>query len=192
LKPRIKDSTRYMDSNNWGEIERGWVFEAAMLYSPSDTYRPLSFFRPDEDNPDRGSIVYEFGDFAPKKDPVTGEYQQEENRSVVIGIKPRKVIVLSNNIINHSKEWKYIMVAPMFRTYEYESFFDDVISGRHPYFAYFPKVEHGTTLHRHVDVSQTISIHKGVLLERKEKVPELTMELIEELLIENMSLGSIE
>ncbi|WP_339199801.1 hypothetical protein [Aeribacillus sp. FSL k6-2211] len=38
--------TGFLNKENWKQIERGYEFEAAILY-PSDTKRPLSFFIPE-------------------------------------------------------------------------------------------------------------------------------------------------
>lgn len=186
-----RNSTRYMLKSNWHEIERGHVFEAAMLYSPSDTNRPLYFFEEDAPNSTTGSVVQRTGDFAPKK--IGGVYAAKQQK-LVIGIKPRRVVVVSSNKINKNRDFEYIMVAPVFTIKpedEKKAGYQKILDDDHPYFVYFPRTAAGGKLiKRYIDISQLISIHKGILLEKKEIVPADRMELLEDLLIENMDLSA--
>ncbi|KRE82431.1 hypothetical protein ASG89_14330 [Paenibacillus sp. Soil766] len=180
-----------MSKSNWHEIKRGHVFEAAMLYSPSDTNRPLYFFEEDGPNSTTGSIVQRVGDFAPKK--IGRTYAAKQQR-MVIGIKPRRVVIISNDKINKHHDYDYIMVAPMFTFHpgdEKKPGYQKILDDDHPYFVYFPReIEPGKILKRYIDVSQLISIHKGILLEQKEVVPADRMELLEDLLIDNLDLAA--
>lgn len=185
-----RSTSRYMNKDHWGEIQRGHVYEAAMLYSPSDTSRPLKFFKPNESDNTKGSVVEEIGDFGPIE--IDGELKAKE-QYVVIGVKSRKVIVISNDKINQDPNWDYIMVVALFtvdQSFKQRADYQAMLNDDHPYFVYCPKkLINGKTIERYADISQLISVHKGVLIHKVEPLPPDRLELIEDLIIENMNLS---
>ncbi|SFJ64719.1 hypothetical protein SAMN02799624_05358 [Paenibacillus sp. UNC496MF] len=86
------------------------------------------------------------------------------------------------------------MVAPIFTIKpddEKKPGYQKIIDDDHPYFIYVPRtLPDGKVLKRYIDVSQLISIHKGILLEKKEVLETDRMGLLEDLLIENLDLGA--
>lgn len=183
---------RYLDKNFWSEIERGYEFDAAMLYSPSDTTRPLTFFIPTSEDGLIGRLEQKTGDFSPIK--VDGKFRAVE-QLVATPIKPRKVIIMSDNQINQSQDFDYIIVCPIFTIYDEDKskpWYKLVKADKHPFFIYLPKTvrkqEKHDILERYVDISQMISIHKGILLKKQNQVPTDRMQLIEDNLIVMLSL----
>lgn len=177
----------FLAKKSWEHIERGYEFEAAMFY-PSDTKRPLSFFIPESEGSTKGEIIIRVGDFSPKM--VEGTKRALEQK-IVMTIKPRRVVILSSNEINKSKEYEYILVAPINTIKESEKtkdWYSKLKDDEHPIFTYLPNV----SLERYVDLSQTVSIHKSLLLRKLQEVPEQRMEVIEENLLQCLSLGIID
>lgn len=184
--------TRYMNKAHWNEIQRGYVFDAAMLYSPSDTSRPLSFFEPDPSDPQSGKVVRKMGEFDPvyvDGQPVSKEMQ------LVIGMKLRKVVILTADTINHNVDFDYIMVAPIFTLHksdESKPDYNDIITDNHPFFIYAPKRNGAKLIRRYVDVSQVLSIHKGALIRRVEMLPIDRFELVQDRLASVFDLADTE
>ncbi|MDQ0233083.1 type II toxin-antitoxin system PemK/MazF family toxin [Metabacillus malikii] len=105
--------------------------------------------------------------------------------------KPRNVIILTSNEINHSEEYLYVLVAPINTIKEYEKekdWYSILKDDEHPIFTYLPKGDN----ERYVDLSQTVSIHKSLLLKKLNKVPEERWNIVEENLLQCLSLGLIE
>ncbi|MCM3442963.1 type II toxin-antitoxin system PemK/MazF family toxin [Metabacillus halosaccharovorans] len=180
--------SNFLTKSSWGNIERGFEFEAAMLY-PSDTQRPLSFFIPDEPGSNKGEIQTDIGDFSPVR--VGGRRPQAREQMVVMTIKPRRVVVLSNDEINQSTEFEYILVAPINTIKDEEKtrdWYNKLINDEHPIFTYLPN----GNLDRYADLSQTVSIHKSLLLRKLRPLEDPRMEVLDENLIQCLSLGIIE
>ncbi|MFS0643668.1 type II toxin-antitoxin system PemK/MazF family toxin [Siminovitchia sp. 179-K 8D1 HS] len=177
----------FINKERWKEIERGFEFEAAMLF-PSDAKRPLSFFVPDEGNAKRGSITTEIGDFSPIK---VGETFKANTQQIVMNIKPRKVVVLSSDEINKNENFEYILVAPINTikpNQKIKDWYKQLISDRNPIFTYLPK----GNLDRYIDLSQTIGIHKSLLLKKYSYIGKERMEILENDLLQCLSLGIID
>ncbi len=177
----------FLNKTSWGNIERGYEYEAAILY-PSDTRRPLSFFIPDVEGSSNGKIISSVGNFKPQK--IDGKYQAKE-QMVVMNIKPRKVVILSSDEINKNTDFEYILVAPINTVKSNEKVKDWyrlLIEDEHPIFTYLPK----NNLDRYVDLSQIASIHKSLLLQKYGEVSSERMEILETNLLQCLSLGVIE
>jgi mRNA-degrading endonuclease toxin of MazEF toxin-antitoxin module len=175
--------SNFIDKASWKYIDRGFEFEAAMVY-PSDTKRPLSFFVPDPTNPNKGVIHENIGNFAPVNN-------QAIEQKIVMTIKPRRVVILSDDEINHMEDYEYILVAPINTIKRYEKqkeWYKKVIQDNHPIFAYLPN----GNLERYVDLSQTTTIHKSLLLRKLSQVPPDRMDVLEQTLLECLSLGIVE
>ena len=180
--------SEFLEKTNWHKIKRGSEYDAALIY-PSDTKRPLSFFEPNNNNnPLEGKIVRGIGDFSANF--VEGK-PQASVQQIVMQIKPRKVVVLSNDEINESPLYEYIQVAPINTIKDHErqkEWYKLLKEDGHPIFAYIPNGR----LERYVDLSQTMSIHKSLLLKYHKKVNEDRMEIIEDTLLQLYSLGLFE
>lgn len=182
----VNKLTGFLNRENWKQIERGYEFEAAILY-PSDTKRPLSFFIPNKNNPLEGKIVDQIGNFSPEI--IEGRPRAREQQ-VVVTIKPRKVIIVTNNIINQNEEFEYILIAPINTiklSEKSKDWYEKLIYDEHPIFTYIPK----GNIERYVDLSQIMTIHKSLLLTKYDKIPDERMELIDENLLQCLSLGII-
>jgi hypothetical protein len=182
-------SLRYLNKDNWTEIQRGFIFEAIMFY-PSDTKRPLTFFIPDAGSPDKGSAVQAVGNFNAQK--VNGIFQAVEQKAIVT-LKPRKVVILSNDVLNQEEEFEFIQVAPIMSLTQRDKskdWFKMVQNDTHPIFVYLDSSITGKECY--VDLSETMSIHKGTLLRKLNEVPEPRLTVIEEHLAECLSLGYVE
>jgi mRNA-degrading endonuclease toxin of MazEF toxin-antitoxin module len=177
----------FLTKQSWGDIERGFEYNAAMFY-PSDTKRPLSFFIPESEGSNKGEIKNHIGDFKPII--VNGKHQAKE-QLVVMTIKTRRVVVLSNDEINQESGFEYILVAPINTIKPNErskDWYSKLKEDEHPIFSYLPNGEY----ERYVDLSQTVSIHKSLLLKKHNQVNSDRMEVIENNLLQCLSLGIIE
>ncbi|MGG4412155.1 type II toxin-antitoxin system PemK/MazF family toxin [Niallia taxi] len=176
--------SNFLNKREWDKIERGYEFEAATPY-PSDTKRPLSFFVPDSKDPTLGKVVSSTGDFSPSRSGGAREQQ------IIMTIKPRKVVVISSDEINRNSDFEYILVAPIntIKPYEKErEWYKKLIKDEHPIFTYLPKGD----LDRYVDLSQSMSIHKTLLLKKYRAVSEDRMDVLDDNLVQCLSLGIIE
>ena len=106
---------------------------------------------------------------------------------------------MSENKINQSQDFDYIMVCPIFTIYEQDKrkpWYHLVKADKHPFFIYLPKTVRKQNkeelLERYVDISQMISIHKGILIKKQNQVPADRMQLIEDNLIVMLSLADEE
>lgn len=177
----------FLEKVSWKYIERGYEYEAAMLY-PSDTKRPLSFFISENEDSNKGEIVDSIGDFNPIR--VNGRLQAKEQK-VVVTVKPRRVVVLTDNEINKLEDFEYILVAPINTIKEHEKrkdWYSKLKDDEHPIFTYVPN----GNIERYVDLSQTVSIHKSLLLHKKQEIAPDRMVVLEENLLQCLSLGIIE
>ncbi|MFH6684611.1 type II toxin-antitoxin system PemK/MazF family toxin [Bacillus amyloliquefaciens] len=177
----------FLTKEKWGNIERGTEYVAAFMF-PSDTKRPLSFFIPEPTNPKKGSLESSIGDFRPKY--VEGK-PQAQVQQVVVSIKPRNVVVISSDEINHSEEFEYILVAPINTIKANErnrDWYALLTDDEHPIYTYLPKAD----IERYVDLSQTVSIHKSMLLGKRDQVDKERWSILEENLLYCLSLGIID
>lgn len=180
--------SNFLRRDSWREIERSYIFDAAIFY-PSDTKRPLKFFVPSEEDENKGTLITAIGDFKPKH--VDGRWQAIEQQ-VVVNLKPRKVVVLSNNEINHNEEFEYILVAPIMSVHEHDkkkSWYQRMKADNHPFFLHLPETVTGRECY--VDLSELTSIHKGMLLNKLNCVPDERLDVLHELLSECLDLGII-
>lgn len=125
----------FINPANWREIEKGYFFQAAMYYL-SDTKQPLRFLKSNGD----GSFIIETknGDF----DPVIKEGKKKAlEQDIIITVKPRQVVVLSNDLINQSNKFEYIQVAPVLGLCYKDSiknWYNELINDKLEGFAYIP------------------------------------------------------
>ncbi|MCZ2259851.1 type II toxin-antitoxin system PemK/MazF family toxin [Sporosarcina sp. G11-34] len=177
----------FLDKEKWSEIKRGFEFEAAMIF-PSDTKRPLSFFKPDLDDPSKGIITRGIGDFSAQK--IDGIFRANTQK-IVVSIKPRKVVVLSSDIINEGESFEYILVAPINTIKEREkskAWYSLLTADNHPIFTFLPNKR----FPRYIDLTQTIGIHKSLLLKKYGYIGDERLEMLDSNLLECLSLGIIE
>lgn len=156
---------RFLDRDNWNEIKRGHVFDAVSYYN-TDTRRPLTFFIPDEiqqeDRPITGKLVESIGEFASIE--VDGVLKSKEHR-VVVGMKQRRVVVLSNNRFSQDNSYEYIYVAPIMSVHDKDrgkKWYSKMLIDEHPTNIYVPRHDDG--YERYISLAQITSIHKGSLL----------------------------
>ncbi|KEF38952.1 hypothetical protein M670_01768 [Schinkia azotoformans MEV2011] len=172
----------FIDKSNWKYIKRGYFFQAAMYYL-SDTEQPLRFLVSN----DEGvlSIEERNGDF----DPIILENgkKQAKEQDIIITVKPRQVIILSDDKINESEQFEYIQIAPVLGISDkdivkpwYRKIQEDNLTG----FAFIPRGENGIK----VDLTQVTSIHKSMLLEKQSKVPTERMAFIDSQIVELLDL----
>ncbi|WP_027417684.1 type II toxin-antitoxin system PemK/MazF family toxin [Aneurinibacillus terranovensis] len=179
----------FRDKDNWFFIERGKVFQAAMYYL-SDTKRPLSFFIPDNDDKYRGTIFGMDGDFSPEfKD---GKYSAKEHE-VIFKIKPRPVVIVSNDTNNQS-DYEYVQIAPIMGLSEDDKqngqFYTELKEDRHPLFVFLPEnCTKGISKESYIDVSELTSIHKSLLLKMEGKLPNERIEMTEQRILDWLDIG---
>lgn len=174
--------SKFVNPEKWKEIKRGYFYQAAMYYL-SDTEQPLRFV--DKSDNHTYTINKKIGNF----DPVTvdGKLRAVE-QDIVITVKPRQVIVLSNNKLNQSKQFEYVQVLPVFSlSYENskQGWYSKLVQDIHLGFAYLPRRK-GFGLA--VDLTQVSTIHKSLLLRKQSKVPYDRMTFIESQLLELLDL----
>lgn len=173
--------SKYIDSANWGEIEKGYYYQAAM-YFLSDTEQPLRFIEEDED----GNLSFHrrVGDFSPQT--IDGKHRAVEQK-IAITLKPREVIVLSNNNLNQSQDYEYIQVAPVMGI-------KDTDKAKPIYLKLKADKEAGSVLidkgNNEIEVvlTQISTIHKSLLLRKRSKVPTERMRLIESRILDILDL----
>ncbi len=175
--------SEFINPEKWKNINRGYFYQAAMYYL-SNTEQPLRFLEfNDEENSYK--IVQRYGDFSPVK--VEGRKRAVE-QDIVITLKPRQVILISNDRINQNKDFEYVQVLPVFGlTYQDSNrpWYQDLKNDNHIGFAYLPRgTSHGVA----VDLTQVSTIHKSLLLKKQSKVPEDRLEFIESHLLELLDL----
>ncbi|WP_124118483.1 type II toxin-antitoxin system PemK/MazF family toxin [Paenibacillus xylanexedens] len=160
----MADNTRnktFMDKSKWSLIKKGWIFEAAVPYVGE---RPLDFFIPDSRTPYRGKVVSGTA-VALSEDFTEGgdkEYQ------VVLNLKPRKVVVVSNDELNADTTQRDVMVAKLYtikRKDKSEPWYPLAVSGSHPFFVYLGQEITGRECI--IDLSTITTIHKNMLLQEK-------------------------
>lgn len=154
----------FLNRDNWSEIKRGHVFDAVSYYN-TDTRRPLTFFIPDKDQQDEqtitGKLVTNPGDFEPVM--VDGQMKSQEHK-VVVGMKQRRVVVLSNNQFSQNNSYEYIYVAPIMSVHlkdQEKTWYKKMIKDQHPTNIYIPTSD---GYERYISLAQITSIHKGSLL----------------------------
>ncbi|MFC7063953.1 hypothetical protein [Halobacillus seohaensis] len=174
--------SRYIHPENWGEIEKGYFFQAAMYYL-SDTEQPLKFLMTDENG--NLSVEERHGNF----DSIIGPNGRPSavEQDVVVTVKPRQVVILSNNNVNQSERFKYVQVAPVFgiKGYEtkkpwYEDLKDDSLEG----FVFVPKGRNGIA----IDLTQISTIHKSLLLEKQDYLRQPRMDFLESQLLDQLDI----
>lgn len=178
---------RYLDKDNWKDISKNDIFNAAMIY-PSDTERPLLFFLPDENDEERGRLSRDRGDFSAQI--VNGSRKAREQK-IVMTVKPRRVIVITSDEINQSQDFEYILVAPINTIKSFEktkSWYKNLTEDKHPIFVYCPN----ENFERYIDVSQITTIHKSLLIKKVEKLAPDREELLEDSILQCLSLGILD
>lgn len=169
---------RYTNPDNWNEIERQYIFEALMPYVPE---RPIGFFIPDSDDPEKGTLSKSYGDFS-----------KAAEQQVVLTMKRRKVLILSSDELSQDNVFSDVTVAKIVSIKPYqrnEEWYKLLIEDKHPLFAYIPKDITGQECF--VDLSTVTTIGKSMLLSRKVQIPGSRMEIVNERLEECIALGVV-
>lgn len=96
-------------------MKRGYFYQAAMYYL-SDMEQPLRFIEPNENG--TFSIVRRIENFQPRE---IGGRKRAVEQNVVVTVKPRQVIVLSQN-----RHFEYVQMYKqfLFQVYTITSFFN--------------------------------------------------------------------
>lgn len=105
-------------------------------------------------------------------------------------VKPRKVVVLTNDVINQNEDFEYILIAPINTIKpdeKHKDWYHKLVNDDHPIFTYIPK----WNLERYVNLSQTMSIHKSLLLHKSDPIPDDRMKVIDDNLVQCLALGLI-
>jgi len=170
----LSDNIKFLVKANWNLIKRGWIFEAAVPYVGE---RPLEFFIPDKKDTYRGRKIPVSGtavSLSTSFQNVKDEYQ------VVLGLKQRKVVIISSDELNSDSEHDDVIIAKIYSIYEddkTEPWYEPTKAGTHPMFAYLPKTVTGRECF--VDLSNTTTIHKNMLLDDKKDISDF-MPVIED------------
>lgn len=121
-------------------------------------------------------------------DPITVEGRPRAvEQDVIITVKPRQVIILSDNKMNQSKQFEYIQVLLVFSLDKAETtkpWYKDLLKDNQLGFAYINNKRHGLR----VDLTQVSTIHKSMLLKEQKEVPKDRMSFIESHLLELLDL----
>ncbi|WP_336784137.1 hypothetical protein [Paenibacillus illinoisensis] len=154
-------NTTFMDKSKWSLIKKGWIFEAAVPYVGE---RPLDFFIPDKKDSFRGKVV------RGTSVALSEDFTEGGNTvyQVVLDLKPRKVVVLSNDELNSSETQLDVMVAKFYSITDKdksESWYELAVNGTHPFFVYLGQEVTGRECI--IDLSTITTIHKNMLLEEK-------------------------
>ena len=176
----------FRSKESWGNIERGTEFEAAFMF-PSDSKDPFRFYSGKIES-SKGRLVNKDGDFSPRL--IDGRLRAQVQQ-IVVSLKPRRVVVISSDDINQNDEFEYILVAPINTIKEQErnkDWYSILKDDEHPIYTYIPNEK----FERYVDLSQTASIHKSLLLKKYNKVDQERWCVLEENLLHCLSLGIFE
>lgn len=175
-------SFRYINKRNWGEIEKGYFFQAAMYYF-SDAGQPLDFL---VENPDGTfSIESKNGDFSPAISPNGRKRATEQ--IVKMTFKPRQVIILSNDIINKRTDFEFVQVAPVYGIKSYEKqqpWYNRIINDKLAGSVFINK----NNQELQISVGQICTIHKTMLLQKQTKVDTDRMEFIESQILNQLDI----
>ncbi|MBM0064795.1 type II toxin-antitoxin system PemK/MazF family toxin [Alkalicoccobacillus gibsonii] len=167
----------FKQRKNWHIIERGCFYQAAMPYM-SDTEQPLKFLTSDESG--KLSFVERTDDFLPAEDENGRKTAVPQD--IIVTVKPRQVVVLSNDVLNKSRDYSYVQVAPVYGLYKTDTtrwYYEDLINDKLEGSVYVPSNGYGIR----IDLIQITSIHKSMLLQKQRKVDKERMELIESELV---------
>lgn len=152
------------------------------MYYLSDTEQPLRFLKSESDN--TYTVEKRNGNFDPIFiDGVPRAVEQD----IVITVKPRQVIVLSNNKLNQSTDFHYVQVAPVLGISPVNAesgWYQDLVNDKLTGFAFIPKGKYGVE----VDLTQISTIHKSMLLKKQAEVPINRMEFIDSHILELLDL----
>lgn len=172
----------FIDPKTWKNIKRRYFYQAAMYYL-SDTEQPLRFI--EKDSATTYKITRRPGDFRPKK---IAERNRAVEQEIAITLKPRQVIVISNDQLNQREEFGYVQVLTVFsltRRHSKKAWYQYLINDRHPGFVFIRRRKgYGVS----VDLTQVSIIHKSLLLKEQSKVPSERMHFIESRLLELLDL----
>lgn len=160
----MSNNNQFLLKENWDQIQRGWIFEAVVAFTPE---RPLDFFVVDENDSSKGSIVRNCGTFVPGK-----------TQKAIIELKTRKVLIISNDEISSNPHIPDVTVAPIYGIYpdtRLEPWYPDLVHNQHPYFAHLPKEVTG--MECLVDLTNIISINKNMLLTKRYDISEKVEEV---------------
>ncbi|MFD1068239.1 type II toxin-antitoxin system PemK/MazF family toxin [Oceanobacillus locisalsi] len=108
-------------------------------------------------------------------------------QDIKIAVKPRQVIVVSNDNLNYSKDFGYVSVAPVLGIKSQDKskrWYHDLINDKLPGFAYIKLGGY----EKEVAVAQISTIHKSMLLRKQSKVPDERMEFIENQILEQFDI----
>ncbi|WP_339236229.1 hypothetical protein MKX40_22210 [Paenibacillus sp. FSL R5-0517] len=172
----MSKNTKFLEQSNWSLIKRGWVFEAVVPFAGE---RPLDFFIPDQRNSYRGrkhSISQTGTSVALSENFETGQSEFE----IVLKVKRRKVVIISSDDLNGDNSHDDVIVAKIYSIKEHEKdeeWYHLTKAGTHPLFAYLPDAVTGKECY--VDLSNTTTIHKNMLLDEKYDITEF-MDIIEQ------------
>jgi hypothetical protein len=150
---------KFISPDSWGDIQRGWIYESAI---PFIGERPLSFFHRDSVNKSQGTVAKNNGDFKPGN-----------TYEIILPLKQRKVVVISNDDICHNKYRINVTVAPILSIADHEkkeNWYRQAKEGTHPFFVYLP--EDVTGRESIIVVSDLTTIHKNMLLNDKKDINE--------------------
>lgn len=167
----------FIDPEKWGNIERGYYYQAAMYYL-SDTEQPLRFLETSDD--ETYKIKKRHGNF----NAVNGRAVEQD---IVVTLKPRQIIVLSNDKMNKSKNFEFVQILPVFSLTYHDSmkpWYQNLKNDAHSGFVYIPRGKYGLA----IDLTQVSTIHKSLLLKKQYKVPKDRMDFIESQLLELLDL----
>lgn len=156
---KTKRNSKFLDESNWSLINHGWIFEAAVPYVSE---RPLDFFIPNANNPDTGTVVNG------TKVQMQAQFLDGKEKQVVLKVKPRKVLILSNDELNHDASHYDVTVAKIYSIKDSEHsepWYDPTVEGTHPFFVYLESSITGKECY--IDLSTVTTIHKNMLLEEK-------------------------
>lgn len=154
-----KRDMKFMEPSTWGDIKRGWIYECAV---PFVGERPLTFLDRYPDDETKGIISVGNGEFRPNT-----MYE------VILPLKQRKVVTISNDDICSNPDRFNVVIAPILSIHpkeRTERWYKQAVDGEHPFFAYLP--EEVTGRECIVVMSDVMTVHKTMLLNDKKDISE--------------------
>lgn len=154
---RYERDQKFLHVENWKDIKRGWIYEAVIPYTAE---RPLDFFTPDADDPNRGTVAKSNGTFNPNT-----------VQKAIFEMKQRKICIISNDDFCQDPSIYDITVAPIYGIYEddkKETWYEETKNDTHPFYTYLSDEYTGKECV--VDLSNVMTINKTMLLKDKKDV----------------------
>jgi hypothetical protein len=169
---------RYIDRDNWHEIERQYIFEALVPFVPE---RPLDFFVYNHGSTNEGFIT-----------SIIEDANSLAEHKIVTTLKRRKVLLLTSDELCRDLIYPDVTIAKVYSIkpeHKKQEWYKLLVADQHPLYVYLPDNITGEECYIHMASATTIG--KNMLIQKKCLIPGDRMELVEQRHQECIDLGVI-